>query len=225
MLIFKSVPRLFSKVFNAQKKRTGNRPLCWEAFLHVGLNVSFFAKSVYNSRHSSMKPDQPEVRKAVRARRPHSAGGMTMKKNILNVSVTTALLSLGVLSLGTLSSAAPITERVSISDGDKTTDLRYDRLYTESTWQTIRIPLRDIGGVLPNNLTLDTSGLPAGVTITLDGSSEDNGFLVLSVSTERSDTTVAVNTLANITLNADGSPITSFQVPVLGIASDSNLSY
>ncbi|MGI8748902.1 MAG: hypothetical protein ACR2J4_11225 [Deinococcus sp.] len=54
--------------------------------------------------------------------------------------------------------------------------------------------------------------------MTLTGSSVVNGQLVLNVDTERNSAASTVNALPTFTLLSGGSELTSFQLPVVGMA-------
>lgn len=137
-----------------------------------------------------------------------------MNKKMLMVLTA---LTFGAATLSA-ASAAPMTYVPRI---ENSADVRYSSLYTEASWQEIRIPLSVLGGTLPgSNLTLTTTGLPDGVTLTLSGVTQQDQYAVLSIDTERADTSYAVNALANVTLKAGDTVLTTFQVPVTGTAID-----
>ena len=94
----------------------------------------------------------------------------------------------------------------------------YTALYTESSWMAIEVPLADLGGTLPGDLSLTTSGLSAGTTITLNGTDVRGGTALLYVTVERSDTGSYVNDLASITVSASGKALTTVSIPVYGAA-------
>ncbi len=142
----------------------------------------------------------------------------------MNKKLMTALTApafFAALALGGLASAATYTPTVGISDGNQS----YSALYTESSWQTLTVPLSSIGGTVPSDLSLSTTGLPDGVTISLTGTSVSGGYLILSVDTERSTTANDVNALANVTLLSGTTPLASFQVPVLGSAVSTDMNF
>ncbi|MFC4454402.1 hypothetical protein [Deinococcus sonorensis] len=129
-----------------------------------------------------------------------------MKKLVL-----TALTALTLTATASAASVATITNGSDLQSG-------YDALFTEAGWQAISIPLTDVGGVQPSDLSIAATNLPEGVTLTLTGSEVVGNSLVLYVDTERSDTSTAVNALANVSLMSGGTALTDFQVPVVGVA-------
>ena len=96
----------------------------------------------------------------------------------------------------------------------------YTALYTESSWMAIEVPLADLGGTLPGDLSLTTSGLSAGTTITLNSTDIRGNTALLSVTVERSDTSSYVNDIASITVNAGGKALTTVNIPVYGAGYD-----
>ncbi|GAA4003237.1 hypothetical protein GCM10022631_12630 [Deinococcus rubellus] len=94
----------------------------------------------------------------------------------------------------------------------------YSPLYTESDWMTLSVPVGALGGTIPSDLALSASGLPDGTSITLSGVSQVGNEAVLTVSVARSDTTQAVNATALIKLTSGDKTLTSFNVPVVGVA-------
>lgn len=142
-----------------------------------------------------------------------------MNKKLM--TALTAPVFFAALAFGGLASAATYTPTVGISDGNQA----YSALYTESSWQTLTVPLSAIGGTVPGDLSLTTTGLPDGVTISLTGTSVSGDYLILSVDTERSTTANNVNALADVTLLSGTTPLASFQVPVLGSAVGSDMNF
>ena len=96
----------------------------------------------------------------------------------------------------------------------------YTALYTESSWMAIEVPLADLGGTLPGDLSLTTSGLSAGTTITLNSTDIRGNTALLYVTVERSDTSSYVNDIASITVNAGGKALTTVNIPVYGAGYD-----
>ncbi len=141
-----------------------------------------------------------------------------MNKKLM--TALTAPVFFAALAFGSLASAAP-SPVVGISDGNQS----YSALYTESSWQTLTVPLSAIGGTVPGDLSLTTTGLPAGVTISLTGTDVSGDYLILSVDTERSTTANDVNALASVNLLSGTAVIASFQVPVLGSAVGSDMNF
>ncbi|WP_161884367.1 hypothetical protein [Deinococcus alpinitundrae] len=134
-----------------------------------------------------------------------------MKKLML---IALSMLSLSVSTLAT-ASAAPALYSPAIIDSD---DMPYTTLYTEAAWQSVLIPMSAVGNTIPGDLTLEITGLPEGVTISLSGVSQQNGFLMLSVDTERVSAQTAVYAMANVTVMSGTTALTTFQVPVAGAA-------
>ena len=54
-------------------------------------------------------------------------------------------------------------------------------LNTDQSWQTIVLPISTLGGSMPADLALDTSGLPDGLSVTLANVAQDGNDVVLSV--------------------------------------------
>lgn len=131
-----------------------------------------------------------------------------MRKSFLTALTLSAVLSIVPASFA---SAAPIDEAPMSSAA-------YAPLYTESSWMTLRVPISELGGVLPSDLSLSAIGLPSGTTITLIGASQEGSDAVLSVSVQRSDLSTAVNATGLIKLTSGSTLLTSFDVPVVGVA-------
>ncbi|MFC4452471.1 hypothetical protein [Deinococcus sonorensis] len=131
----------------------------------------------------------------------------------MNKYILTALSAL----ILTGSAFASTQTQVAVSAGSDGVS-GYQQLYTEASWQTIWVPLSAIGGVVPSNLNLQASGLPDGVTVTLTGTSVMNGSLLLTVDTERANTALPVNSMATLTLRSGTTALTTFQLPVVGVA-------
>jgi len=96
----------------------------------------------------------------------------------------------------------------------------YTALYTESSWMAVEVPLADLGGTLPANLSLSTTGLSAGTTITLNGTDIRGNMALLYVTVERTDTGSYVNDVASITVSAGDKALTTVNIPVYGAAYD-----
>ena len=129
-----------------------------------------------------------------------------------NVILTALLLTT------TFASAAHTRVHISNADG-----LSYTALYTESAWQTVTLDAAALGlsGANGEDVSgqLALSDDAAGLDVTLDAATLDGDAVVLHVSVERQDLSVAMNeevafTLAN---TATGERMT-FSVPVLGAA-------
>lgn len=96
----------------------------------------------------------------------------------------------------------------------------YSVLYTESAWMSLLVPVADLGGSVPDNLSLAVSGLPKGTTITLNGVSQEGDLALLHVTVSRADESVGVNDAAVIEVQSGGQTLTTVSVPVLGVAYD-----
>ena len=143
-----------------------------------------------------------------------------MNKRILSI-LTALTLSAAGLSIAGLSvaglgvaSASTVTYDVGVSSGGAASSA----LYTDTSAQTIRLPLASVGGTVPGDLSLSASTLPSGVTMTLLSAAQDGDSLVLAVNIVRDHTTVAVDSLANVALISGNATLTVFQVPVQSAA-------
>lgn len=125
------------------------------------------------------------------------------------------IAALSLSALPATAFAAPLTPLATSAQA-------YDTLYTESSWMNLRVPIAQLGGVLPSNLNLSASNLPSGTSITLLGAAVDGSEAVLTVSVQRSDITTAVNATSLITLSSGNQMLTSFNVPVVGVAYDAS---
>ncbi len=131
-----------------------------------------------------------------------------MRKSFLTALTLSAALSFVPASFA---SAAPMSE-------SPMSAAAYDTLYTESSWMTLRVPLTQLGGTIPGNLVLSATGLPSGTSITLVSAAQDGSDAVLTVSVQRGDLTTAVNAVSLIELTSGSTLLTSFNVPVVGVA-------
>ncbi|GHG33885.1 hypothetical protein CBQ26_09630 [Deinococcus indicus] len=129
-----------------------------------------------------------------------------MKKTLMTVTAALALT----FATGNALAASSIAYA---TDGN---GLQYNALYTESSWLAIEIPLADLGGTLPDDLTLETAGLSAGTSITLDSTTRQGGYALLYVTVERTDTSVNVNDMAQITVKSGDKALTTVSIPVYG---------
>lgn len=127
-----------------------------------------------------------------------------MKKTLMTVTAALAL---------TFAAGNAFAAPAYATDGN---GLQYSALYTESSWMAIEVPLADLGGTLPDDLSITTAGLSSGTTITLDSVDTQGGYALLYVSVERADTGVTVNDMAQITVNAGGKALTTVSLPVYG---------
>ncbi|WP_407570542.1 hypothetical protein [Deinococcus altitudinis] len=91
-------------------------------------------------------------------------------------------------------------------------------LNTDVSWQVIQLPLRSLNGAALSSLTLSTTGLPSGLSISLARATQVGNTLVLNVDVNRSNTNAVPNGLANVTLAAGGNVVAMFQVPVQYVA-------
>jgi hypothetical protein len=124
------------------------------------------------------------------------------KPLIIALSLTTALSLMPAAS----AAAAPISL------------VAYETLYTEANWQTLRVPLSELGNTMPSDLTLSAANLPTGTTITLTGMTQEGEDAVLTVDVERADTDTYINATSLITLNSGSTPLVTLSVPVMGVA-------
>ncbi|GAA4014432.1 hypothetical protein GCM10022631_27740 [Deinococcus rubellus] len=140
-----------------------------------------------------------------------------MRKFIACLTVAAALFAPVALA----APSADISSSVMICN--KKGDIAYSALYTESKWMMLRMPLAQLGGSLPSNLTLAAGNLPVGTTITLAKAEQDGSDALLTVSVQRESKRSSVNAISTITLSSDGQALTSFGVPVMGTAYASGL--
>ncbi len=131
-----------------------------------------------------------------------------MKKMLLTVA---AALSLA--TTATAFAASPTTVYATDGNGNE-----YQALTTESSWMAIEVPLAQLGGMLPSDLSIAVSGLPAGTYVTLDSVSTQGSSALLYVSVTRDSTDRNVNALAQINVNSGSSTLTTVQIPVYGAA-------
>ncbi|WP_155299299.1 hypothetical protein [Deinococcus kurensis] len=129
-----------------------------------------------------------------------------MKKMLLTVAAA--------LSLATTAFAAtPATVYATDGNGNQ-----FDGLYTESSWMAVEVPLADLGGRVPSDLSIAVSGLPEGTYVTLDSVSTQGSYALLHVSVTRDSTASNVNSLAQIAVNSGRTTLTTVQLPVYGAA-------
>ncbi|MBX8463713.1 MULTISPECIES: hypothetical protein [unclassified Deinococcus] len=133
-----------------------------------------------------------------------------MKKTLMTVTAALALT----FATGNALAASGMAYA---TDGN---GLHYGALYTESSWMAIEVPLADLGGTLPGDLSITTAGLSRGTTITLDSTTRQGNMALLYVTVERSDTSSYVNDIASITVNAGGKALTTVSIPVYGAGYD-----
>lgn len=133
-------------------------------------------------------------------------------KKILIVPLVAALLS-----AGSLASAQTV-----LSSGDVAINSDEGKLAgflnTDMSWQTIQIPLSAIGSTPLDQLQLSTTGLPEGLTLSLTRATQVGSSLLLNVDVNRSTSNAVPHGLANVTLTAGGTALTTFQVPVQYVA-------
>ncbi|WP_293911559.1 hypothetical protein [Deinococcus sp.] len=120
------------------------------------------------------------------------------------------------LSLSAALSALPTA--LAANTGLEISTLSYQPIYTEASWQTLRVPLTQLGGVLPSDLTLSAAGLPTGITVTLTAAGLDGADAVLTVDVERATTSAGVNANTTLTLSSGGNALVNLNVPVIGVA-------
>ena len=151
-----------------------------------------------------------------------------MNKKMLTAR-TAALITTALLSIGGLASAASAYTSTSLDAGTydvivgSATASGSGSLNTDGSWQTIQIPLADIGGTFPSDLSIATAGLPDGLSISLQRVLQVGNTLVLNVDVNRSNSNVVASGLADVTLLSGGAALTTFQVPVSSVtAIDTN---
>ncbi|GGM20002.1 hypothetical protein [Deinococcus aerophilus] len=130
-----------------------------------------------------------------------------MRTSILSVLMAVSLAVSSAFAAGTVH---PV---VAMGDGQI-----YKVLYTESSWMSLAIPLRVLGGDVPSDVSLSVSGLPDGTTITLDSVRQVGGMLLLEVTVSRDDDTLAVYDTAIITVKSGDQILTTLSIPVMGAA-------
>jgi len=131
---------------------------------------------------------------------------------VLRTPAAFALLTFGVLSVGTLASASTVTSSVRVDSGTGASPL-----YVGNGTQTIYLPLSALGGTVPSDLSISAANLPEGVSVTLTAARQDGNSVALAVSTQSADseaTTGVIDALANVSLISGGQTLTVFQVPV-----------
>ncbi|PNY79407.1 hypothetical protein [Deinococcus koreensis] len=136
-----------------------------------------------------------------------------LKKTLLTLAAA--------LTLGTPAFAAPTIPTVAAtSEGSGYQE--YSALYTESSWMALELPLNllDTGNSVMDTLSIDDSGLPAGVHIALDSVSMMGEIALLHVTVTRDDTAIAGNGMAALTVRSNGQPVATLTIPVLGAAQD-----
>ena len=132
----------------------------------------------------------------------------------MNNKVLTALLA-PALTAGL--SAPALAGSTLHSVGIGSANIAYFCLYAGAKWQRIMVPVSDLGGTVPSNLRLVTSGLPAGIAISMYGMSQNGDTLMLKVETKRVDKTVSVNTNAHFSLMSGDNELANFDLPVVGV--------
>ena len=145
-----------------------------------------------------------------------------MNKKMLTAKAA-ALLTTALLGVGGLTSAAAYnSSNLDAGSYDvivgTATASGSGSLSTGGSWQTIQIPLADIGGTFPSDLSLSAAGLPEGLSISLQHVAQVGNTLVLSVDVNRSSANAVPSGLANVTLLSGGTALHTFQVPVSNLA-------
>ena len=90
-------------------------------------------------------------------------------------------------------------------------------LNTDQSWQTIVLPISTLGGSVPADLALDTSGLPEGLSVTLANVAQDGNDVMLRVDVTRGPFNAVPHGLAVVSLVSGGNILTIFQVPVVNL--------
>lgn len=80
--------------------------------------------------------------------------------------------------------------------------------------------MTDLNSIVPGDLGLTVTGLPASTCISLDSSERRGDLLLLDVTLERDDISVGVNDVASLDLRAGGTVLTTFTVPVVKLGHD-----
>ena len=114
----------------------------------------------------------------------------------------------------------------------------YDGLATECAWLAVVVPMsamnyslpaeltrvfeggdigRKIKTPLPGNITLGVTGMPPDTTIALTGMSKGRDYVLMHVKVTRKDTGSYVNALANLSLKAGDTVLTTVSIPVQGV--------
>jgi hypothetical protein len=120
----------------------------------------------------------------------------------------------------TLASSVALAQTVPVMYAMDDHGMEYPALQTESNWMSVEVPLAMVGGSMPSDLSIATSGLPAGTTITLKKADLHNEVIMLHVKVKRTDAAKKerVDCLAQITVKSGGQDLATLAVPVLGIA-------
>ncbi|WP_188904448.1 hypothetical protein [Deinococcus aerophilus] len=132
-----------------------------------------------------------------------------MRPSILSLLTALSLAASPALA----ASASTVYPVVAMGDGQI-----YNVLYTESSWMSLAVPLSDVGGSVPSNVSLSVSGLPEGTTITLDGVSQVGDLLLLDVTVSRDDDRMGVHDTAILALKSGDQTLTTLSIPVVGAA-------
>ncbi|MBC7432689.1 MAG: hypothetical protein H7345_11525 [Rubritepida sp.] len=153
-------------------------------------------------------------------------------KNVLKVRVFAALMGTAGLASAQSFTAQSVTAQLAVSQvssgvtllAGSDVSINPDQgrlagfLNTDVSWQVIRLPLSSVNGAALGSLTLSTTGLPSGLSISLTRATQVGDTLELNVDVNRSNSNAVPNGLANVTLSAGGNAVAMFQVPVQEVA-------
>lgn len=148
-----------------------------------------------------------------------------MNKKMMTAKAA-ALMTTALLSISGVASASSAYTSTSLDAGTydvvvgTATASGSGSLSTYGSWQTIQIPLANIGGTLPSDLTLEAVGLPDGLSISLQRVLQVGNTVVLNVDVNRSNSNAVDSGLANATFLSAGTALTTFQVPVSNVAAN-----
>lgn len=80
--------------------------------------------------------------------------------------------------------------------------------------------MTDLNSIVPGDLGLTVTGLPASTCISLDSSERRGDLLLLDVTLERDDPSVGVNDVASLDLRAGDTVLITFNVPLVRVGHD-----
>lgn len=135
-----------------------------------------------------------------------------MKKTIL-----TALLG---LTFAASTAFAAVPQQVQLTDGNFN---YYSVLNTGSANSlALAVPLADLGGSVPSDLSIAVSGLPAGTTLSMNSVQVFGGDALIWVTAHRANPMQRVAATADIALVSGGQTLASVSVPVVGTVNHSS---
>lgn len=130
------------------------------------------------------------------------------------------LSTLAALALTATTALAATPQTVTPTVASDGNGMEYNQLYTESSWLAIEVPRAALANTSASDLALDVSGLPAGVSITLDSVAYMGDRALLYVTVSRDTTANYVNALATINVKAGSDVLSSVSIPVIGAATN-----